>query len=113
MSAQDNVPTQECITYDEVDQWWAGGEFNESTYPPSDWWAACNLMEIELDELEDKAEAIEVVMADNMFGWVETRDGQLPPTKDPEFSDQEWVAWDLNDLGDGYYYNAKILEARP
>lgn len=110
MSAQDNVPTEESITYDEVAEWWESGEWNMSTYGPGDWHGAMCLMEATLDDLEASPHKIEDAITDHIWGWCETRDGVVPPTKDPDYSDQEWVAWELESNGTGRYFDAAILE---
>ncbi len=41
------------ITYDAVAEWWEGGDWNMSDYPPSAWHAYCEQEGITIDELRD------------------------------------------------------------
>jgi hypothetical protein len=107
---QDDVPEEESVSYDEVAEWWDNSEYSFSTYPPSDWHAVMCLKEWSKERLRRNPKGVEDTISQFIFGHVEVRDGQVPPTKDPDYSGQKWVAWDLEPDGTGNYFDAEILD---
>jgi len=109
--AQANVPTEESVTYDEVSEWWDNSKWAMSTYPPSDWHAVMCLKGWDMSDLKRNPQKVEDLLYRYIWGHCEVGDGHVPPTKDPDYSDREWVAWDLQEDGTGNYFEAEVLDA--
>lgn len=110
-TAQSNVPTEESVSYDEVSEWWDNSRYFMGQYPPSDWHATMCLKGWTMDDLLANPQKVEDTCEEFIWGWCEVGDGHVPPTKDPDYSEQEWVAWDLQKDGTGRYFDARILDA--
>lgn len=103
--------TEDYATYDEVEESWNDPHSPLCTdVPPSAWQSYCEAALVTLDEVLNDYGKHENNLFEHYFGHVEVRDGQVPPTLDPEFSDEEWFAPDVEPDGTGCYWHIDVQE---